>query len=918
MTALTLLSLLLLSSVSWSGIEAKRRLENNLAKPSKYVLELEPDFQKILFEGSVTITLTVDEVTAVLILNQKNLYIHDVVMVGNLVKYYRADHHMEMLTIYFKQDLKPGVSYTLKIHYHAILNDQKQGFYRSRYFIGNDIRWIATTHFEPTGARLAFPCWDEPEYKAIFDISIKHLSNYTAVVSNMPVKETNVVGNKTVTTFESTNPMSTYLVAFVVSDYHFLEHDKNKNYRMYTKADSVNKTKYALDFSVKAMEQLGIVTGIPYSRYMPKMDQITIKDFSPGAMENWGLVTYREKYLLYEDGVTPTVAKESMVTTIAHEFTHQWFGNLVSPKWWEYLWLNEGFATYFQYYITDKVEPTWELMEFLVVEAMQGTAFPFDGIVDTRPMNEAVDSPSEIKNLFDNIAYQKAACVIRMMSNILTEKVFLKGLNSYLTKNKFNVADSDELIKNLQAAAGNTTTWGGVKLEEIMKSWFTKPGYPVVTVKKNNTHYVLSQERYLYYGSDEVTKWWIPITYVTEKNLNFSTNTPPALWLKPNEESSIPSENADWILLNKQQTGYYRVNYEDENWKKISEYLVNNFKKIHVVNRANLIDDAFNLARKNLTNYQIALNLTLYLKNETGYIPWMSTFRNLNFLNNKISTSNHYDIFKFYLRYIMQSLTKNVTYEASAKDPHVTKILKATAIKWACKADVEECLNYTKKEFDTWYKDSKYLLDADLKSNILCTGLRHANEAVWSTVLQRLANSTNDKQERDSLLGVMGCSENRTILEKLISMSLEPKRYIELDAAVEAIVSNNQISKTRNVSIVGFVLEKLKKEYKNIMKMEGAIKKILSCISSLSSAAVDKDDVTELQKFITSSGFNADTVASSMLNINRNMDWVTAYRDTVDNWLVEHEHHFKLKSGTGTVAFTSFLLILSIFVTRFY
>lgn len=919
MTASTLLSLLLLSSVSWSGIEAKYKLEDNHAKPSVYVLQVEPDFQTFNFTGSVNITFKVDEPTQVLVLNQKNLTIINIEAWPKLGKIYRRpDNDLETLTIYFGEELQTAKSYTIKIDYIGELNDQKRGFYRSRYFIGEDMRWIATTHFEPTGARLAFPCWDEPEYKAVFEISIKHLSKYTAVISNMPALETIPDGNKKITSFPPTKPMSTYLVAFVVSDYKYISHPINETYKIYTKADSVNDTRFALDFSVKAMEQLDIATGIKYTDNMPKMDQVTVKDFSPGAMENWGLVTYREKYLVYTDNVTTTRTKQSMLTTIAHEFAHQWFGNLVSPKWWEYIWLNEGFATYFQYYITDKVEPSWRLMDLFVIEAMQGSAFVTDGLLDTRPMNQPADSPNEISKLFDNIAYQKAGCVIRMMSNILEEEIFLNGLNLYLENNKFKVADSNELIKNLQSAAGDSTTWGGVKLEEIMKTWFTNPGYPVVTVRKNNDDYVLNQERFLYYGSDEKTKWWIPITYVTSKNPDNHT-TAPTTWLKPTDENlTITRVSGDWILLNTHQTGYYRVNYEDENWKKISEYLVDNFTQIHSVNRANLIDDAFNLARKNLTNYEIALNLTLYLKNETDYIPWMTTFRNLNFLDNKIYTSKHYDIFKHYLRYIMQNLTKHVEYKDSSKD-HVKKLLKANTIKWACKADVEECVNYTRKEFDEWYNNPKHSLDADLKSNILCTGLKTANETVWDTVLKRLADSTNDKDERDSLLGVMGCSENRKILEKLISESLKSGTSIELNVAVEAIVSNNQISKAENISIVGLVLNKLNEEYENIMKLNDYITQIQSCISSVANAVVSTEDVIELQKFTARSGLKENNVASAMLKINRNVDWVTAYRNTVENWLVENEARFKLvKSGTGTVAFASFLLILSIFVTRFY
>nr|XP_033323078.1 uncharacterized protein LOC117218638 [Megalopta genalis] len=918
-TALTLLSLFLLSSASWTGINGRNKLDGN-AIPTRYVLEVEPDFQTLIFKGNVKITFEVKNATSLLVLNQKYLTIQSIAIDnGNSVRNVLVSDKLETVTVYFKEDLEPKQNYTIDIKYEGVLNDQKRGFYRSRYLVGKDVKWIAVTHFEPTGARLAFPCWDEPEYKAIFDISIKHLPKYMAVISNMPVFNTTTgADGKKITTFESTKRMSTYLVAFSVSDYDYKFHYKDESFKIYTKPDSIEDTEYALEFSVKAMKELNAVTGIKYSDIMPKMDQITVKDFAAGAMENWGLITYRENYLLHKEGITTSRMTESMVTTIAHEFAHQWFGNLVGPKWWEFIWLNEGFATFFQYYITNRVDPSWRLMELFVVEALQGSAFSLDGYENARPMNQAVDSPAEISKLFDSIAYQKAGSVIRMMHSILTEKHFMEGLYSYLKANQYNVADSDELIKHLQASIGYQARWGGARLDKIMKTWITRPGYPVVTVIQHGDNYLLSQERFLYHGFDEETKWWIPITYVTKDNLNFTVTT-PTMWLKPTEDNlKILNVKSDWIIVNKQQTGYYRVNYEKQIWEKLTRYLLTDFKKIHPINRAQLIDDALNLARKNFTSYSTALNLTLYLHNETDYIPWMTTFRNLDFLNKMISTSEHYQIFKDYIKYIMQGITKDVKYEAtSEEEDHPTKILRANAAKWACKADVKECVDYANEHFQMWLNDDKHLLDADLKTNILCTGLKTANKTVWETVLTRLANSTYDKDERNSLLGVMGCSQKREILESLISEALKSNPNIDLDVAVGAIVSNNQILK--NTSSVRIVLDKLKQEYKNIMKLDNGNKMIQSSIASVANALVNEDDIIEMHKFIANAGIKADVLSSAMEKSSRNLVWTTDYKSTVERWLVESEGHIKLPddSGTGTITLASFLLVFSIFVTRF-
>ena len=281
-------------------------------------------------------------------------------------------------------------------------------------------------------------------------------------------------------------------------------------------------------------------------------------------MENWGLVTYRESALHYEANVTTTASKQSIATIIAHEFAHQWFGNLVSPKWWEYIWLNEGFANYMQHFIMDKLEPSWRLMEYYVSDSLQGKAFLFDAGEKTRPMNKAVDSPNEISNLFDRVAYEKSGSIIRMMSYILKPEVLQAGLRNYLKENALGNADSDALFKSLQNATKDR--WEDKELKEIMNEWVTKPGFPVLNVKKNKTGvYDVSQERFTLYGTGDNTTWWIPLTYTdqSKRDFNFTLRG----WLKPGDKSSQVTTNSnekDWVIFNVNQTGYYRVNYDEK------------------------------------------------------------------------------------------------------------------------------------------------------------------------------------------------------------------------------------------------------------------------------------------------------------------------------------------------------------------
>ncbi|CAK9796739.1 Aminopeptidase N [Anthophora quadrimaculata] len=886
------------------------------SEPLEYVLVLEPDLKNFTFAGKATIRLNVATPTNSLTLNAKNLGIKktDVTLATDknvpiTITNVELLEKQEFLVIEVQNKLPQGV-YVLTIEYTGELNDQKRGFYRSRYIDKNgSVQYVAATHFEPTGARQAFPCYDEPAYKAIFKISLIHSKKYSTVIGNMPTLESVDTKNDTVkTTFKATKPMSSYLVAFVVSDYGGLT-NKNKTFGVWTKPHAVSQTKHALEVGEELLNKLNSYTNLNYFNYIEKMDQVTLKDFAPSAMENWGLVTYRETALLYEEGVTTTRTKQSITTVIAHEFTHQWFGNLVSPAWWKYVWLNEGFANYFQYFITNEVYPEWRLNEVLVVDSMQGNAFVADAAEKVRPMNKDVESPEEISVLFDSIAYQKAGSVIRMMSHILTENVFKNGLRAYLKNKALSSATSEDLLKALGEAAN--TTWEGAKFDKIMDEWVNKPGYPVVNVRRNNKTLVLSQERFTLYGTKDETKWWVPITYFKKTNLN-DTATKPVAWLQPNGNNlTINYNNTDgWIVVNSQQAGYYRVNYDEENWKLLTEYLRSSeYKNLHVLNRAQLIDDSLNLARTNRLNYTVALSLSLYLRNEVDYIPWQAALRNLNFLHNMLRTSDRYDSFKLYVKYLLKGLTKNVTYAPQKNDTDITKLLKTNAMKWACRADVEECTNYANEQFKLWIENTTKSLDVDWKNNILCAGLRSANNDTWNRTLNNILSTTqNDEDERKSLFPVLTCSNSKDQQEKYLLSALEKNATVSFDAAIQHVVSEHPEG-------VNIALQVLTTKLDIIKKLDKAEDVIKSCAETIGNSITNEEQFIQLSFFMANEEVRSDVLQSTTLKAKRNIEWLHAHKNTIENWLIEHESEFN--SGNSLV-FTSFLFILSIFITRFY
>ncbi|MED6262878.1 Endoplasmic reticulum aminopeptidase 2, partial [Ataeniobius toweri] len=437
-------------SFPWSRLRLPRYIV-----PLHYHLLLHPNLTTLSFTGTVQIQIDVQNNTNWVVLHSKGLQIskatildHNLAHLSDQVLPVLHNPSHEQIGIFSPKVLSSGQKYFLYIEFEAALAEGFYGFYKSTYITSEgETRNLASTHFEPTSARMAFPCFDEPSFKANFSVRIRRSLEYISL-SNMPViKTTQLNRNLLEDQFAPSVTMSTYLVAFIVCDFKSVSATTSSGVKVsiYAAPEKWMQTHYALEVAVKMLDFYEEYFNIRYP--LPKQDLIAIPDFQVGAMENWGLTTYRETSLLY-DPLTSSISDELWVTmVIGHELAHQWFGNLVTMDWWNDLWLNEGFARYMEYISVEATYPILKVEEYLLHTCF--AAIGLDSLTSSRPISSPAESPTQIEEMFDTVSYDKGACVLHMLRHFLTEEVFQGGIMRYLRKYSYGNAHNQDLWDSL-------------------------------------------------------------------------------------------------------------------------------------------------------------------------------------------------------------------------------------------------------------------------------------------------------------------------------------------------------------------------------------------------------------------------------------------------------------------------------------
>lgn len=581
--------------------------------PLHYELTLEPNFDSFKFDGSVDITVQINERTNFIELNSIEIEIHSAFV--NDVKVSKITYNEEEQTARFELDdhLIEGAEAILRLTFTGILNDKMAGFYRSTYQEDGKTKYLATTQMEPTDCRRAFPSFDEPALKATFLVSL--ISHRDLVcLSNMNEKRTELIDgtDKKKVRFHKTPLMSTYLVAFIVGDLKSIETNKFRvPIKVYATPGSEHLGQYSLDIAVETLKFFEEKFDIPYP--LPKCDMVAIHDFSAGAMENFGLITFRTIDLLIDQKKANVNIKQRVTEVVMHELAHQWFGNLVTMDFWDGLWLNEGFATWMSWYACDSLYPDWKVWELYVSDSLQ-SALGLDSLRSSHPIEVPVKRADEINQIFDAISYSKGSSLLKMISNWLGQEVFIKGVSNYLKKHMWGNTTTPDLWASLAEVSGKDVI-------KVMDIWTKNVGYPVVKVEENATtkEITLTQNRYLKTG--DVTAEEDKVLYPVFLGLKTSKGIDELVVLdKRTSTLKLSDADFEFYKVNGNSTGVYRTAYEPARWVKLGQAAVDG--KLSVEDRVGLVADAGALTASGNVSTTDFLSLVRSWSSESNYVVW--------------------------------------------------------------------------------------------------------------------------------------------------------------------------------------------------------------------------------------------------------------------------------------------------------
>ncbi len=732
--------------------------------PTDYAIRIVPDIDKLTFAGTETVKLNVGRRVRQLILNALELKIESAAIDGKELpgSAIKTDTKNELLTLALPSELPTG-KHTLTLRFAGIINQQGQGLFYMRYQEqGTGARKIMLgSQFEATDARRFFPCWDEPVFRARFQLTAVVPENWLAV-SNMPVEsEDKIAGGKEVR-FAATPPMSSYLNVFVAGELESIESRSGPTeLRVIATKGKAEMGRYALEATAQILQYYNDYFGVTYP--LPKLDQIALPGGFGGAMENWGGITYYESKLLFDPKSSSEETKQDIYEVLAHEMAHQWFGDLVTMAWWDNLWLNEGFASWMGSKCTAQFNPQWEVWlrrEFPRDPSRRAgiakeVAMEGDARSTTHPIQQPVATEAEANSAFDDITYKKGQSFLRMLESFLGDDVFRKGIRDYIAAHAYSNTTTADLWNALSDASGKP-------VGEIAHGWTEQPGFPVVKVKREQGGDVsLDQERFtVNFTNASPLEWKIPLMYAV-------VGETPATLLMTKKLDSIHNIPPDRTLkLNVNGAGNYRVEYDEASWK----LLLGALKNLGVEDRVNLLSDAWALVQANRAPIGLYFELVEKLPASTELAEREQIIHVLDFINRLLSGSSEQEKFQRYAQSLLRPTFDALGWETKPDEKAATANLRASLITALGNLNDPKVVSNCRERFKAYLANPKSLAP-DLRPAVFSVVGRYADESIWNE-LHQLGLKTTSVEEKQNYYDALAGAIDSKLVKKSLPIAL--------------------------------------------------------------------------------------------------------------------------------------------------
>ncbi|CAG7836481.1 unnamed protein product, partial [Allacma fusca] len=891
------------------------------------VLDEIEGYERFTSPSKIWISVKCLQDTDKIVLHSNNLTINEqLTTITNLntsestrVRNHSIEIQNEFLILDLVSPLKAGESYQIFLDFIApVYLNRRDGIYRTTYQDPADPsqeKHLVSTLFAPTSARRAFPCFDEPQLKATFSINVGRTENYTTLC-NMEQLGTNPIPGLDgwfSDHYDTSEPMSTYLAAFLIHNFenHTIENQVSGRL-IQTWADphhvENNGAAYATNISAQILpffEQY-----LNYSFALPKLDSVAMPKISYAGMESWGLIIYQESSLLYFPGKSTEQQRRRTTALVAHELSHQWFGNLVTFDWWSDVWLSEGLSTYFQYVAVSKLFPEFDAWTNFVSDVFQSALVADANSITTHPLHQSIEKAQDIFTIYDKIAYDKGASIVRMIEHFLTEPFLKAALQNYVKTYNFQAIHQDQFFEVLNSEAIRAGAIPeNATMKNIMDTWTLQSGYPLIRVAQilGEKRISFEQEKYDPDGTNDKATWWVPIKFTLEKDPDFE-NTFPDLWIAPDEKQvsvEVSRGEEEWILVNADSTGFYRVVYDSNLTESIQRQLYLNHTAIPVSARCRLIDDYFSVSYKNQTAVETALNMISYVGKETDFAVWKTVFTHLKYIGEMLTTDDSH--LTSWLNMKLESAFDIIDSELSPEKQEEAKgaiaLRRHFLMTWGCYFKLPRCISYATNLIKKWMKtpDNNPIPQA-MKSTIYCA-IASGNDTDLTEFLMSRYKNEKDMEEKYLLIEGLGCARNLntiqtelTIMGQNLLNGTEPNVLITeeklLKTLLKGAIKTSDAGRLISWKFIRDFFDEASKSKK--LGVTTSFGEVVSLLSNYWNTPNEREDFAS---FINTIGADfekgavspvlrsvlAKSFQASLERVDVNIDWMQKFSDRIQN-----------------------------------